>query len=87
MKTKIVYLLHFNRPYKHAKHYLGSTRNLDQRISEHLNGHGARLLEVLVLNNISFQLVRTWKGDKKLERKLKNMKCSPKLCPICNGHK
>lgn len=30
-----VYLLHFERPVRHAQHYLGFTENLERRLSEH----------------------------------------------------
>src|SRR5436190_4351950 len=33
-----VYLIHFDIPYKHAKHYLGFTTNLENRITEHFFG-------------------------------------------------
>jgi hypothetical protein len=29
----IVYLLHFHRSYRHARHYIGFTQNLDQRLA------------------------------------------------------
>jgi hypothetical protein len=38
-----VYLLHFDRPYKHARHYLGWTANLQARLDSHRAGHGARI--------------------------------------------
>jgi predicted GIY-YIG superfamily endonuclease len=78
-----VYLLHFDRPYKHARHYLGWASNLDARLQSHANGNGARLMEVLANAGISFTLARTWTGDRNLERSLKNRKCAPRLCPIC----
>ncbi len=31
-----VYLIHFNRAYKHARHYMGFSENLDKRITDHL---------------------------------------------------
>src|SRR5215510_2445485 len=40
-----VYLIHFNRSYRHARHYLGYSENLDKRICDHLCGQGARLME------------------------------------------
>ncbi len=80
-----VYLLHFLKPYRHAKHYLGYSTNLDKRITDHLAGMGARLLEVVTDARIEWKLARTWPGDRELERKLKNRKEAPKLCPICNG--
>jgi site-specific DNA-cytosine methylase len=30
-----VYLLHFDRPYKHARHYLGWAESLDARLAVH----------------------------------------------------
>jgi hypothetical protein len=79
-----VYLLHFDRPYKHARHYLGYTDDLDQRIEAHRNGNGARLVEVVMQAGIGFTVARTWDGDRDLERRLKNQHNSPRLCPICN---
>ena len=36
--TGYVYLLHFDQPYKHARHYLGYTVNVDQRLAMHAAG-------------------------------------------------
>src|SRR5262249_28135431 len=80
-----VYLIHFNRSYHHAKHYLGYSENLDKRITDHLCGQGARLMEVVTEAKIEWKVVRTWKGDRKLERRLKNHKNALRLCPICSG--
>ena len=63
-----VYLLHFERPYKHARHYLGFAEDLERRLELHRAGRGARLVEVVVAAGIGFQLVRTWEGDRTLER-------------------
>lgn len=82
-RTGTVYLLHFDRPYHHARHYMGWTTNLDSRLSSHANGSGARLMEVLRTAGITFTLARTWVGDRNFERTLKNRKCAPRLCPIC----
>jgi hypothetical protein len=82
---KQVYLIHFNRSYRHAKHYLGYSENLDKRITDHLCGMGARLMEVITSEGIEWKVVRTWEGDRKLERRLKNRKEAPKLCPVCSG--
>jgi len=78
-----VYLLHFDRPYKHAKHYIGYTTDLEARLQAHTNGTGARLMEVIANAGIGFTLARTWDGDRKLERRLKKQKQTPRLCPIC----
>lgn len=90
----IIYLLHFDTPYKHARHYLGcTTRPLRARLLEHASGNGARIMEVISQAGISWTLARTWKvpGRKwatgwAMERKLKSRHNSPLLCPICNPH-
>lgn len=82
------YLLHFDKPYKHARHYLGWTNNLEKRMDEHLNGDGSRLLEVITEEGIGFQLVRTWPNTKLSdERKLKARHNNPGLCPACKSKK
>ena len=81
----VVYLIHFDEPYKHARHYMGYTRNggLDQRIAMHRKGYGARLLEVVNSAGIGWQVARTWenatRGD---ERRMKGRGLAP-LCPLC----
>ena len=79
-----VYLLHFTQPYKHARHYVGFTTDLENRIAEHLAGRGARLMEVIIEAGLSAQLARTWKGTRTMERYIKNQKNAPRLCPVCN---
>lgn len=80
-----VYLLHFSERYKHAGHYLGYTEDLEARLAKHKAGNGARLVEVITEAGLDFQLVRTWNGDRVLERQLKRQKNGPRLCPICKG--
>jgi predicted GIY-YIG superfamily endonuclease len=81
-----VYLLHFERPYKHARHYLGFAEDLERRLELHRAGRGARLMEVVVAAGIGFELVRTWEGDRTLERLLKNRHNAPaRLCPLCRA--
>lgn len=79
-----VYLLHFNQPYQHARHYLGYADDITRRLKDHRKGTGARLTQVLKANRISFRLAATWPGaDRHFERRLKNRKNAAKLCPIC----
>jgi len=80
-----VYLIHFNEPFKHAKHYVGWTTDVESRILCHKEGRGARLMQVLNENGIDWQLVRVWEGASRgFERKIKNMKKTSLYCPICN---
>lgn len=79
-----VYLLHFSEPYCHARHYMGYTPgSVEDRVREHQCGRGARLVEVVTNAGIALDLVRTWSGGRKLERRLKNRHGAPRLCPIC----
>lgn len=83
-----VYLLHFSEPYKHARHYLGSTCDLEHRLEMHRSGKGARLLEVIRDAGIEFEICRLWRFDtcleaRALERKLKKWHSGQRLCPIC----
>jgi predicted GIY-YIG superfamily endonuclease len=78
-----VYLLHFSHPYRHARHYLGSTRNLTQRLQEHEQGQGARLLAVVRQAGITWTLARTWDGGRERERQLKKQLSGSRLCPVC----
>ncbi len=84
IKPMVVYLLHFHRKLAHSQHYIGFTRDLDRRLTDHLCGMGARLMEVCFERGIEWKLARTWPGDRELERRLKNRKEAPALCPICN---
>ena len=83
MSKGVVYLLHFDFPYCHARHYMGYSVDLDQRLKAHRNGRGARLIEVITAAGTGFSVARTWNGDRHLERSLKRRKKSPALCPIC----
>lgn len=78
-----VYLIHFETPYQHARHYLGCTTDLAARLAAHRAGTGARLMEVITQAGISWEVARTWEGGYLLERALKQRKNGPKLCPVC----
>ena len=58
--------------------------HFDRRVREHQCGRGARLVEVVIGAGISLELARTWTGDRKVERLLKNRKAAPRLCPLCS---
>jgi predicted GIY-YIG superfamily endonuclease len=79
----LVYLIHFEEPYAHARHYLGATFNLEQRLALHRAGKGAKLLKAVNQRGIAWEVVRTWPGGWELERALKARKNAPKLCPRC----
>jgi hypothetical protein len=75
-----VCLICFQQPYRHAKHYMGWTTDLDARLRAHAVGRGARLMEVITAAGIGFTLARTWPGTRNLERRLKNRGGHARLC-------
>lgn len=85
-RSGVVYLLHFERPISPlstAQHYLGYADRLAARMAHHEAGSGARLTQVARERGIAWEVVRTWEGDRTLERKLKRRHEAPRLCPRC----
>lgn len=82
-----VYLIHFDSPYYHARHYIGYTTDLARRLDDHRSGNGARLIEVITNAGITWRLARTWPdAGRDFERHLKRTyKNAPKLCPLCRA--
>ena len=80
-----VYLIHFEKPYKHARHYLGSAIDLAERLAQHRNGKGARLLQVVKEAGIDWDVSRTWQGTRETEAKFKRAQHNTRLCPHCKG--
>jgi hypothetical protein len=89
-----VYLLHFSEPlgdtdnpHGTAQHYLGyaDDGNLETRMERHKAGQGAAIMRAVAEAGISFTVARTWKGDRHLERKLKDRHNARLLCPECSG--
>jgi hypothetical protein len=80
----VVYLLHFDEPYRHARHYTGWTADdvLD-RLTRHSQGHGARLMQVVRDAGIGFTLVRVREGTRDTERAIKQAGGAVRYCPAC----
>lgn len=80
-----VYLIHFDPPYRHMRHYIGATNKTAlERFREHVTGNGARLTRQALKAGSRLQLAYTWDNVTwEFERKLKGRGASH-LCPICN---
>jgi hypothetical protein len=79
-----VYLLHFERPFGHARHYLGWTDGpLERRLALHGGPGGANLMRHVAAAGIGWRLARVWDGDRHRERQLKNQGGRARLCPVC----
>lgn len=91
----MVYLLHFSRPYGHAKHYTGSTsRDVAERVAEHQAGQGANLTARAVQAGITLSLARTWDGGRDREASMKYRqnpartgvkRGMARYCPLCRA--
>lgn len=81
----VVYLLHFERRFSHAGHYLGWTagKSLAPRLDAHAAGNGARLLAAVASAGISWRLARTWPGTRARERQIKRQGGLSRSCPLC----
>ncbi len=88
-----VYLLHFmaedgthGKVADHAGHYLGWSRNVEGRLAHHKAGSGNPLVYAAVQQGLTPVIAKVWEGvDRHFERRLKNRKGAPRLCPICRG--
>ena len=80
-----VYILHFDQPFHHARHYVGFTnKDIYERFREHAGGSGAKLMAAVSKAKIGFAVSKTF-ADKtrEFERKIKKQKNSWKHCPKC----
>jgi predicted GIY-YIG superfamily endonuclease len=82
----VIYMLHFDQPYRHARHYVGWTEDLLDRLDRHATGHGARLIAVIWQAGIGFSAVRICEGTRTTERAIKNAGGSVRYCPTCTTH-
>jgi predicted GIY-YIG superfamily endonuclease len=81
-----VYLLHFSRPYLHARHYIGFTTDLKSRLSAHRGGRSTPLIRAAVAEGIELLLARTWDTvTVGFEHRLHKSKYRFMACPICSG--
>lgn len=85
--TYTAYLIHFDAPYKHARHYIGITYgDVNERIAAHHRGEGCNLIRVVMAAGISWRLARVWENVPRFfEMKLKARGGARRLCPICRG--
>ena len=81
-----VYLIHFDRPLGHARHYMGCAQDIDKRIGRHERGTGAKIMKAVKKAGISWEVVHVWPcasrhEAEERERRLKGY--NTKQCPMC----
>jgi predicted GIY-YIG superfamily endonuclease len=80
------YLLHFDRPYRHARHYTGWTTDLKGRLDAHRRGDGSKFMRYIRAAGIGFTLARTWPGTTKdREDSIKHQGGASRFCPECGA--
>lgn len=81
------YLLHFDRPYQHARHYAGFARDLDKRLKLHRTGQSnCKLMRAVYEAGIGFKVARIWPNTTyAFERRVHGLVLSH-ICPMCNTH-
>jgi len=52
-----IYLIHFDQPYRHARHYCGWASDLEARLAAHRSGNGSRMMAVIAGAGIQWRLV------------------------------
>lgn len=83
------YLLHYVAPYmgrpSHPpQHYLGWSRCIGRRITEHAQGKGAHFTKAVHQAGIAFEVAAIWPGATRTdERALKRRHHHAALCPVC----
>lgn len=82
-----VYVLHFDRPFGHARHYVGWAADAEARIAAHRSGCGGRLTHHAVRAGITLEVAALHPGvTRDFERRLKNRGGAARICPICRSH-
>jgi len=83
----MIYIIHFEEPYFHARHYVGYCGEgmLEQRLAQHRSGQGSHLMRAIEPAGIEYTVALTHPGDLHFERRLKKAKNTPRFCPLCRA--
>ncbi len=88
----MVYLIHFDRKFHHAQHYIGFVdhekgHTVESRVEYHRAGRGSKILKAVTNAGIGFKIADIWpEADRNEERRMKNCKKARKFCPICKNN-
>lgn len=82
----VVYILHFDQPLHHARHYVGSTTadRVDARMHEHAEGWGSKITARAMRLGIKVYLAKVmFVSDRSYEKTLKRKGGIAALCRFC----
>jgi len=82
----VIYLLHFDQPYKHAKHYTGWTEDLLHRLDRHAAGNGARLSRSSGKPGSASPWSASAKAPARPNAPSRTPEALPGTCPACTPH-
>ena len=86
----MIYLIHFQTPFMHCKHYLGycADDRLEKRIYEHFNAPRVALMQMIKRKGIPWEVARLMEGGRDREAHLKyQIKKIAPYCPICTNRR
>lgn len=81
-----IYLIHFHIPFKHARHYTGWAKNVDDRLAERIEGsaHSSKLCKAATAAGCRLEIARIWKDKTRNdERQMKLQGGASRRCPLC----
>lgn len=81
-----VYVLHFDPPFKHARHYVGWTDQEDiaARLDDHVKCRGSRLVKAAAAAGVKVEIAHVIVGaDRNFERKIKRSTDVCRWCRLC----
>lgn len=80
----LIYILHFEPAYAHAKHYVGFTeRTVAERVGEHGGAQGSPLVRAARAAGSKVILVSARPGTRADERRIKDRKNTRSVCDRC----
>src|SRR5260370_3554788 len=64
LAVKKVYLIHLDHALKHAKHYLGFSEDVQDRVQQHRNVRGATFMKAIIKEVTTVHVSRICDGDR-----------------------
>jgi len=82
----MVYLLHFDRPFRHMRHYVGSVASLAEleQLLEHPTIRArSPILAAATLAGVQFSVGRVWRGGALRADLVRDQQNHARYCDIC----